>query len=79
MVSVDLFWIPLGADAHVVKVSGKVLEVSCGTGRNFGWYDFERKENPIRELVFNDQSAVMLDVARGKWEELQRERRENWR
>jgi hypothetical protein len=26
VVSVDLFWIPLGADAHVVKVSGKVFE-----------------------------------------------------
>jgi hypothetical protein len=25
-VSIDLYWIPLGADAHVVKISGKVFE-----------------------------------------------------
>ncbi len=24
--SIDLYWIPLGADAHVVKISGKVFE-----------------------------------------------------
>lgn len=63
------------------NVRGKVLEVSCGTGRNFQWYDFEgrkgeeEEEGGIRELVFNDQSEVMLRVARGKWEALQRERR----
>jgi hypothetical protein len=27
--SVDLYWIPLGAGAHVVRVSGKVFEAAC--------------------------------------------------
>ena len=57
-------------------VKGSVLEVSCGTGRNFQWYDFEREgEDRITGLVFNDQSAVQLGIAREKWEALQAGRR----
>jgi hypothetical protein len=59
------------------KVEGRVLEVSCGTRRNFGEYDFKgyKVRWRVESLVFNDACGVMLGRAREKWEALQAERR----
>lgn len=44
------------------NVTGDVLEVSAGTGRNLQYY----KPNQVKSLTLVDQSGPMLDVARRK-------------
>jgi len=47
--------------------TGHVLEVSCGTGRNLGYYDIS-KQSSIESLTFVDLSQQMVDVCKKKWE-----------
>ncbi|CCG85142.1 Ubiquinone/menaquinone biosynthesis-related protein [Taphrina deformans PYCC 5710] len=47
---------------HIKDVSGDVLEVSAGTGRNLSYYDADK----VKSLTLVDQSSPMLDVAREK-------------
>ncbi|KAK5125727.1 hypothetical protein LTR85_012001 [Meristemomyces frigidus] len=56
------------------KCSGHVLEVSCGTGRNLGYYDIgkqgihdTRQEGKVDSLTFIDLSPQMVEVCRKKW------------
>ncbi|CAK4030545.1 Hypothetical predicted protein [Lecanosticta acicola] len=51
------------------QCKGHVLEVSCGTGRNLGYYDVG-KVGKIESLTFVDLSAQMIDVCKKKWEAL---------
>lgn len=46
---------------------GHVLEVSCGTGRNIGYYDLS-PASAIDSLTFIDLSAQMVDVCKKKWQ-----------
>jgi methyltransferase OMS1 len=51
------------------KCLGHVLEVSCGTGRNLGYYDIWK--NPVGKvdsLTFVDLSPQMVDVCKKKWD-----------
>ncbi|KAK4542194.1 hypothetical protein LTR36_007041 [Oleoguttula mirabilis] len=48
------------------KCTGHVLEVSCGTGRNLGYYDIG-KEGQVDSLTFVDLSPQMVEVCRKKW------------
>nr|OQO18284.1 hypothetical protein B0A51_15985 [Rachicladosporium sp. CCFEE 5018] len=48
------------------QCKGHVLEVSCGTGRNLGYYDV-RLGSKIESLTFVDLSAPMVDVCKKKW------------
>lgn len=48
------------------KCSGHVLEVSCGTGRNLGYYDIGR-ESAVRSLTFVDLSPQMVEECKKKW------------
>ena len=62
------------------EATGKVLEVSCGTGRNMSFYDLSPpnegdRDRGIESITFNDKSAEMLEVARGKWETMIRQGR----
>lgn len=45
------------------RAYGDVLEVSVGTGRNARYYDLSR----CRSVTMLDQSAGMVEVARGKF------------
>jgi len=45
---------------------GHVLEVSCGTGRNLGYYDLG-KSSEVDSLTFIDLSKQMVDVCKKKW------------
>lgn len=45
---------------------GHVLEVSCGTGRNLGYYDIGA-ESAIESLTFVDLSPPMIEVCKKKW------------
>lgn len=45
---------------------GHVLEVSCGTGRNLGYYDLG-KASEVDSLTFIDLSKQMVDVCKRKW------------
>ncbi|KAK5108950.1 hypothetical protein LTR62_007665 [Meristemomyces frigidus] len=49
---------------------GDVLEVSCGTGRNLGYYNLDRKDGALKTLSLNDLSPQMVEVCRQKWETL---------
>ncbi|KAI5360551.1 Putative methyltransferase OMS1, S-adenosyl-L-methionine-dependent methyltransferase [Septoria linicola] len=51
------------------RCSGHVLEVSCGTGRNLGYYDV-LDGGKVDSLTFVDLSAPMIDVCKQKWEAL---------
>lgn len=70
---------------------GDVLEVSCGTGRNMDLYDtrpYHATEDSsygrstrhmITSLTFNDQSPVMMQRAKEKWDQKQKEKRKESR
>ncbi|THW89460.1 S-adenosyl-L-methionine-dependent methyltransferase [Aureobasidium pullulans] len=45
-------------------VKGNVLEVSCGTARNLGYYSFDK----IKSLTLIDLSPQMVEEARKKWD-----------
>jgi methyltransferase OMS1 len=45
-------------------VKGHVLEVSCGTARNLGYYGFDK----IKSLTLIDLSPQMVEEARKKWD-----------
>jgi len=45
------------------RARGDVLEVSCGTGRNGGFY----RLGQCRSITFLDRSGRMMEVAREKW------------
>ena len=49
------------------RCTGHVLEVSCGTGRNIGYYDVG-KEAAIESVTFVDISPQMLEICRKKWD-----------
>ncbi|KAL5338673.1 methyltransferase domain-containing protein [Aspergillus crustosus] len=59
---------------------GDVLEVSCGTGRNLKYYDFDERRGldakgipgirGCRSVTFVDLSPEMVEIARGKSEKL---------
>lgn len=51
------------------KCKGNVLEVSCGTGRNLGYFDIS-KDSLIESLTFVDLSPQMIDVCKRKWDAL---------
>lgn len=48
---------------------GHVLEVSCGTGRNLGYYDLS-PSSAIDSLTSIDLSAPMVDACKRKWRSL---------
>lgn len=48
------------------QCKGHVLEVSCGTGRNLGYYNLY-PGSEIDSLTFLDLSAQMVDVCKKKW------------
>lgn len=57
---------------------GHVLEVSCGTGRNLGYYDV-MEGGKVDSLTFVDLSAPMIDVCKQKWQALYSEyRKPGW-
>ncbi|EME77282.1 uncharacterized protein MYCFIDRAFT_217033 [Pseudocercospora fijiensis CIRAD86] len=45
---------------------GHVLEVSCGTGRNLGYYDYS-EGGCVDSLTFVDISPQMIEVCKKKW------------
>ena len=45
---------------------GHVLEVSCGTGRNLGYFDVSHGSG-VASLTFVDLSPAMIDVCKRKW------------
>lgn len=50
----------------VQQARGNVLEVSCGTGRNLGYYTWGRGENGCRSMALVDLSPQMVEVTRHK-------------
>lgn len=56
------------------RCKGHVLEVSCGTGRNLGYYDIADAKNPqeaiVDSLTLVDLSPQMVDVCKKKWDVL---------
>lgn len=48
------------------QCKGHVLEVSCGTGRNIGYYDLS-PGSAIDSLTFNDLSKQMVEMCKKKW------------
>jgi methyltransferase OMS1 len=48
---------------------GHVLEVSCGTGRNLGYFDIGL-DSKVESLTFVDLSPKMVEVCRRKWDVL---------
>ncbi|KAK4495675.1 hypothetical protein PRZ48_012943 [Zasmidium cellare] len=51
------------------KCTGHVLEVSCGTGRNLGYFDLGKK-GKVDSLTFVDLSPQMIEVCKKKWDAL---------
>jgi len=51
------------------QCKGHVLEVSCGTGRNLGYYDLA-PGSEIDSITFLDLSAQMIDACKKKWASL---------
>jgi methyltransferase OMS1 len=51
------------------QCKGHVLEVSCGTGRNLGYYDL-RPGSEIDSITFLDLSAQMVEACKRKWASL---------
>ncbi|KAK0266766.1 hypothetical protein LTR35_016844 [Friedmanniomyces endolithicus] len=49
------------------KCHGEVLEVSCGTGRNLGYYDIGGGDAKVESLGFIDLSPQMVEVCQKKW------------
>lgn len=49
---------------------GNVLEVSCGTGRNLGYFDLSTKNDNVKSLTFIDLSPQMVNVCQRKWSTL---------
>lgn len=49
------------------QCTGNVLEVSCGTGRNLGYYDLSRS-GKVESLTFVDLSPGMIEICRKKWD-----------
>lgn len=49
---------------------GHVLEASCGTGRNIGYFYLEKgkEEDAVKSLTFLDLSPAMVDVCKKKWD-----------
>lgn len=52
------------------ECKGDVLEVSCGTGRNLGYFDIEGGNARVQSLSFLDLSPKMVEVCRKKWDVL---------
>jgi methyltransferase OMS1 len=51
------------------QAHGHVLEVSCGTGRNLGYYDVTQG-GQVESLTLVDLSQQMVDVCKKKWQSL---------
>jgi methyltransferase OMS1 len=51
------------------QCKGHVLEVSCGTGRNLGYYDLA-PGSEIDSITFLDLSAQMVEACKRKWASL---------
>ena len=51
------------------RCSGHVLEVSCGTGRNLGYYDV-MQDGKVDSLTLVDLSPPMIEVCKQKWQAL---------
>jgi len=51
------------------QCTGHVLEASCGTGRNLGYFDV-KKDGKVESLTFVDLSPAMVEVCRKKWDAL---------
>lgn len=51
------------------RCTGHVLEVSCGTGRNLGYYDVGPR-GKVESLTFIDLSPQMIEVCKKKWSTL---------
>jgi len=49
---------------------GHVLEVSCGTGRNLGYYDLSPASSEIDSITFLDLSPQMIAACKRKWTSL---------
>jgi methyltransferase OMS1, mitochondrial len=50
------------------KCKGHVLEVSCGTGRNLGYYDIAKDGGQVESLTFVDLSPQMVEVCKRRWD-----------
>lgn len=48
------------------QCKGDVLEVSCGTGRNIGYYDLSPSSS-IDSITFLDLSPQMIEMCKKKW------------
>lgn len=59
------------------RCRGHVLEVSCGTGRNLGYYDIA-PGGKVDSLTFIDISPQMIDVCKKKWAALYASVRTSW-
>jgi methyltransferase OMS1 len=55
---------------------GHVLEVSCGTGRNLGFFDIGLASE-VDSLTFVDLSPQMIDVCKKKWDVLYASEKKN--
>lgn len=51
------------------QCTGHVLEASCGTGRNLGYYDISKGAR-VDSLTFVDLSPTMVEVCKKKWDAL---------
>ncbi|GAB7363099.1 hypothetical protein MBLNU230_g3390t1 [Neophaeotheca triangularis] len=51
------------------QCSGHVLEASCGTGRNLGYYDISKGAD-VDSLTFVDLSPTMVELCKKKWDAL---------
>lgn len=51
------------------QCKGHVLEASCGTGRNLGYFDL-KPGSAVESLTFVDLSPQMVEVCRRKWDVL---------
>ncbi|KAK3710836.1 hypothetical protein LTR37_010060 [Vermiconidia calcicola] len=60
------------------KCKGHVLEASCGTGRNLGYFDVGNG-GEVESLTFVDLSPHMVEVCKKKWVALMGEKNEKLR